>query len=232
MKLNVAFPVQPAPVTLTMTRRLRLPPVLLTPAQIAVECAALPLWAWFRAHGKPPRRVRIAALPMARVEDVPGAPLSYRGNHCTDCGSPISPYSRGRCRRCGYSALVRPVPEDFMVILRQLGSQGAARHYRASLATVTRWRRELDIRPQVRAKKGIGQSRYRGFTERPLMQHRDLSQAGQAAEYLRRYGAVYRCDEEGRPNAKGSHWRRNFSVLGDDDVVRQATRLGWRPVEL
>jgi len=197
----------------------------LTAEQIATAVGELPLWGWFMANGKPPRRVHRTPRP----ED--GSPLSYRGNHCTDCNAPISPYSRGRCRKCGYSALVRPVPEDFLAVLRKLGSQGAARHYHSSLATVTRWRRELDLKPQYRAKKGIGQSRFRGFTERPLINHRDLTMAGQAVEFLRRYGAVYRCDGDGKPNAKGSHWRRNYSILSDEQVIYQATRLGWVQVE-
>lgn len=159
-------------------------------------------------------------------------PSSFRGNHCIDCGRPISPYSRGRCRACGYLGLKRQVPDDFLTVLRRLGSHGAARHYRASLGTITRWRRELDLRPQARIKKGIGQQRTsRGFVERPLLIMRDLTLAGQAADFLRRYGSVFRCDAAGKPDAKGSHWKRNFSVLDDSELMHRATRLGWTPME-
>lgn len=147
---------------------------------------------------------------------------------CIDCGTTINRSSRGRCKRCAVVGLRRDCPSDFLAILRSLGSQGAARHYHASLATVTRWRRELEIRPQARMKRGIGQSRTeRGFTARPLMVNRDMSRAGCAAEYLRRWGSVYRCTAEGAPQAKGTHWRRNLSILNDDELIHRACKLGW-----
>jgi hypothetical protein len=117
-------------------------------------------------------------------------------------------------------------------MVRVLGSQGAARHYRSSLATVTRWRIEIGLSRHERAIKPsmIGPSPYRskGFSERPLMQNRDLSVAGQAADYLRRFPSVYRCDENGKPNAKGQWWRRNFSVLSADQIIATARKLGWQ----
>ncbi|KUR71191.1 hypothetical protein AQZ52_11005 [Novosphingobium fuchskuhlense] len=147
---------------------------------------------------------------------------------CRDCGVVINRSSRGRCKRCAVVGLRRDCPADFLAILRSLGSQGAARHYHASLATVTRWRRELEIRPQTRMKRGIGQSRTdRGFTARPLIAHRDMSRAGCAAEFLRRWGSVYRCTADGAPNAKGQFWKRNHTVLTDDQIIARATKLGW-----
>ena len=154
-------------------------------------------------------------------------PQSSRGHRCA-CGSPISPYSRGKCRPCGYIGLKRDVPEGFLVILRLVGSQGAARHFKASLGTVTRWRREIGLVPQERARKAIMRSvRSRGFQEVKLIICRDFTLPGQAASFLRRFGAVYRCDERGNPNAKGSHWKRNFSVLDDGELMDRAKRLGW-----
>lgn len=160
-------------------------------------------------------------------------PLSFRGHHCRDCGSPISPYSRGQCRPCGYIGLKRGVPEDFADILRKFGSHGAARHYHASLGTVTRWRREIGMRPQERARRPSmsGTMRPRGFSERPLMIKRDFTLVGQAAEFLRHYGSVFRCDAKGKPNATGSHWKRNFTILTDDELMSRAKRLGWLPSE-
>ena len=153
--------------------------------------------------------------------------------HCRDCGCLINRSSRGRCKPCATTGLKRARPADFLETLRKLGSQGAARHYRASLGTVTRWRRELELKPQARMKRGIGQSRSdRGFMPRPLLQNRDMSLAGQAADYLRRYGSVYRCDDLGKPMAKGSHWRRNYAVMSDDELIQRAERLGWKRMEM
>lgn len=163
-------------------------------------------------------------------------PASFRAHHCIDCGTPISPYSRGRCRSCGYKGLKREVPDDFAKVVRVMGSQGAARHYHTSLSTVTRWRREMGMVKHERAKRpsfsGGGTFRTRGFVERPLMTNRDFTLAGQAAEFLRHYGSVYRCDASGKPNAKGTHWKRNFSILTDDQIVSRAKRLGFEPFDV
>lgn len=149
--------------------------------------------------------------------------------HCRDCGAIINRSSRGQCKPCATVGLRRSCPEDFLFILRRLGSQGASRHYRASLSTVTRWRRELELKPQTRMKVGIGQSRMSpGFMPRPLLLYRDMTIAGQAADYLRRYGSVYRCDENGKPNSKGTHWRRGLSIITDDSLIHRAVRLGWK----
>lgn len=175
--------------------------------------AELPLFAWLmsnpRKGGRPPRQT---------------VPLK----HCCDCGAVINRSSRGRCKPCAHIGLKRPCPDDLLAVLRSQGSHGAARHYHASLSTVTRWRREMELKRQARLKKGIGQSQPQGFQQRPLISNRDMSQAGQAADYLRRYGAVYRCDAVGKPNPKGTHWKRNFAVLTDDEIIARASRLGWQ----
>lgn len=160
-------------------------------------------------------------------------PKSHAGNHCLDCGVPISVYSRGRCRTCAYLKLKRPVPDDFIAVLRCKGSVLAADHYRTSASTITRWRRELDLRPHMRAKKRTGPiRRMSAFTERPLVQHKDWSLIGQAAEFLRHIGPVFRCLASGAAAEKGEFWNRNGFVLTDDDLMSRAHRLGWVPVEI
>jgi hypothetical protein len=57
-----------------------------------------------------------------------------------------------------------------------------------------------------------------------------MTTAGMAAEFLRRYGSVYRCDPDGKPNAKGTHWRRFLSVVSDEDLIARAKKLGWNEV--
>lgn len=164
--------------------------------------------------------------------DEPERRTRRREKHCVDCGAPISPYSRGRCVKCAYRGSIRQVPEDFMAVLRVHGSPGAAKYYRASLSTITRWRRQIGIRPDARVKKGIGQSRSRGFVERPLLAKRDLTLVGQAVDFLRTRGPVYRCDACGKANVKGEFWNRGGWVLSDSDVLARAARLGWAPVEV
>lgn len=178
---------------------------------VEADALTLPLFSWFgppKKSGRPSRATVIV-------------------KHCRDCGTIINRSSRGRCKPCANVGLKRACPADLLLILRTYGSHGAAKHYHASLATVTRWRRELELTPQARMKKGIGQSRQRGFIARPLITVRDTSIAGQAVDYLRRYGSVYRCDQFGKPDPRGSHWKRNFTILTDDEIIARARRLGW-----
>lgn len=63
----------------------------------------------------------------------------------------------------------------------------------------------------------------------PIKAHRDCSQVGQAADFLRHYGQVYRCLESGRGCTKGTHWSRNGFVLTDAELIGRAERLGWDP---
>lgn len=54
-----------------------------------------------------------------------------------------------------------------------------------------------------------------------------LSYAGEAAEYLKKYGPVTRCNEAGRFDPKGSMWRRGSTVLTDDEVIERAVAKGF-----
>lgn len=163
-----------------------------------------------------------------------GRPKSVhaRTKHCQSCGKIINRSSRRHCKGCANVGLRRAIPTDFLPMLEKLGSQEAAKHYSASLSTVTRWRREIGLKSQIRMRRALFRARMNnGFTQRPLLVIRDFSVAGQAADFLRRFGAVYRCAENGAPNSKGTHWKRNFSVLTDDEIVRRAERLGWTQAE-
>lgn len=181
--------------------------------EAALDTTSLPLFNW-SAHypGKPSSA---SSPPPAR--------------HCKSCGTQISRYSRGHCRSCGYIGLKRDCPGDFLAVLKNLGSQGAAKHFSASLSTVTRWRHEEGLALHMRAKHGVvgGNPSFRVAMGRIAPRNRDMSMAGQAADFLRQFGSVYRCNERGKPDAKGTHWRRNLSVLSDDEMIARAARLGW-----
>lgn len=57
--------------------------------------------------------------------------------------------------------------------------------------------------------------------------HRDNSVAGQAADYLRRFGPVVRCNAKGRYDENGTHWRRNASILTADEIIERAEANGF-----
>lgn len=64
-----------------------------------------------------------------------------------------------------------------------------------------------------------------GGVERP---HIDITPAGQAAEFLRRFGPVVRCNEQGRYDPAGNRWRRGSSLLTADEIIQRAVRNGWQ----
>lgn len=56
----------------------------------------------------------------------------------------------------------------------------------------------------------------------------DPSEAGQAAEYLRRFGPVVRCNEGGAYDPAGARWRRGSVVLSAAEIVERARHNGWQ----
>lgn len=56
----------------------------------------------------------------------------------------------------------------------------------------------------------------------PLLYRRDMSQAGQAAEYLQQFGGVWRCAKTGKPDPNGKFWRRGNAVLTDAEIIERA----------
>ncbi len=151
--------------------------------------------------------------------------------YCSDCGAEITEHSRGRCETCAYAAMRKPAPDDLAAVLRRLGSCGAAKHYKSSLSTVTRWRREIGMSKHERARV-TRRPAYQGFKPAPFRAVRDFSIVGQAADFLRRFGPVSRCGEDGKypKRGVGQFWNRNGYVLTDDELMAKARRLGWEPV--
>lgn len=79
----------------------------------------------------------------------------------------------------------------------------------------------------------------RASKPKPIFQHRwrtrvqnttnTLSQADLAANYLRRDCPIYRCDEAGKPDFTGQHYRRGSMVMTAKDLMDLARRKGWNP---
>lgn len=59
--------------------------------------------------------------------------------------------------------------------------------------------------------------------------HRDDTAAGRAADFLRHYGPLTRCNEQGFYDPKGGCWRRGSAILSASDVMERAHRLGFNP---
>ena len=127
-------------------------------------------------------------------------------------------------------------PSGFATDAPNMSRRELSEKYSVGGKTVARWLEEEGVRtkPVVRSKiveaarraRSRPTVRFRAGADRPL---RDITYAGQAADYLRRFGPVIRCDDRGRFNLKGDHWRRGSTILRPDDVVERARRNGWRP---
>lgn len=119
----------------------------------------------------------------------------------------------------------RPVPDGFALVARRLTMKELRERFGASEAIVKRWCTETGTEP-----RRAGYVRFAQVTPRPLIDHREQSRAGLAAQFLQRFGQVIRCDADGAINPKGTHWLRGGRfVLTDAEIMERATRNGWQP---
>lgn len=121
-----------------------------------------------------------------------------------------------------------PVPAGFRLVAPTSTRKQLRTRYGKSEPTINRWLRETGITPRTAAQQGFVGPAVRTFNpaNRP---HRDASRAGGAADFLRRFGPVVRCDATGRFDPNGDHWRRGASILTADEVIQRAERNGWNP---
>ena len=161
--------------------------------------------------------------------------LAYRA----ECGIP----SPGRTYACAQ------VPNDFATTARGMTLRAASRHYGHSREIVTRWFEETGT-PRAPGKPGpkaqqpappvakstVSRSnapfrsscRPGAGVERAS---RDMSQAGQAADYLRQFSGVWRCNADGGPSIGGRFWRRGGAVLTDAQIIERAEEVRVRRAE-
>lgn len=137
-------------------------------------------------------------------------------------------------------------PADFVEQWHKMSHKVLARHYHRSSITITKWAAQYGLKrssgvrvgvtpkakraPVVAVAKARPRAAHGAFVTAPVLRdQRDMSRVGQAADHLRKFGAVYRCTPMGAFDAKGSHWRRNSSILTDADIIERAEYNGWKP---
>lgn len=130
----------------------------------------------------------------------------------------------------------RPAPSDFAEAFNRMTQRALAEHYQVNRRMIERWARRLNLTSPRAAKPAASKPVKASANVRRLPGPkaartdvaRDMSQVGRAVDYLRRYGAVYRCNERGGAVDKGgTHWRRGSAVLTDAEVIERAVRLGF-----
>lgn len=122
------------------------------------------------------------------------------------------------------------IPDDFAARYATSSIKALAAHYGRSTATVSTWCKRLGLsRPvglPVKPKPRIVHHRY--LTAPVDRAYVDTSLVGRAADYLRRFGPVYRCNAEGRPSIGGRFWRRGGGgVLTDAEIIERAEYNGF-----
>jgi hypothetical protein len=115
-------------------------------------------------------------------------------------------------------------PDNFAQIAASATISQLKLHYGVGDCVIKRWCAETNAEPRQPAYVVFRRNQFP-----PIKAHRDCSQVGQAADFLRKYGAVYRCYESGRAATKGTHWSRNGFVLTDAELISRAEHLGWDP---
>lgn len=131
----------------------------------------------------------------------------------------------------------KPAPEGYADFAAVETVRALMERYGVSRHVIRRWDAEVgrtrarfeQVRVSAKA-KGTASIHKIGNTRTPFEQaHRDHSQAGQAADYLRRLGPVVRCDADGAYDPRGDFYRRGSTVLTPDELVDRAVRNGWDP---
>lgn len=125
------------------------------------------------------------------------------------------------------------IPADFAECWATMSQVDLAQHYGHCIATINNWVKHLGLK-RVRAKAppkpvssmtwAANRSHERVTTQRHL---RDTSKVGEAVDYLRRYGPVWRCNDRGGASIGGKFWRRGSAILTNAEVIERAERLGF-----
>lgn len=126
------------------------------------------------------------------------------------------------------------MPADFATWAPGKSLRDIAEHYGMSHEAARKFRIEAGIiSPPVGFQRQpadpIALGRNRFMTAPVDRAVRDGSRAGLAADYLRKFGAVFRCTVMGAADPKGTHWRRASSILTDAEIIQRAEYNGWNP---
>jgi len=132
-------------------------------------------------------------------------------------------------------------PDDFAEMWEHHTHRELAAHYRCRPSKISRWAHSL----------GLGRKRGEQIAERrtpprplprtvdkqsfvipvrPEGYQRDMSEAGQAADFMRRDRRVFRCDLNGNQNAKGKYWMCGIVWMTDAELIERAHSKGFRAV--
>ena len=116
----------------------------------------------------------------------------------------------------------RPVPDTFAQMAATMPRSMLAIHFNCGVTTVQRWANETGV--VLRKGRPAGK---RGFNVVTIDTRTD-SEASRAQSFLQRFYPVWRCDELGRFDPKGTHFRCDGITRTQDEMIERAVRKGWQ----
>lgn len=141
-----------------------------------------------------------------------------------------------------HGPLRKRMPDDFRTVAPDLTRGQLGERYDVTRKIIARWLEEADVecqpsdrnrdlsaaRSALARKRPTFVNRNNAYLTGPVDRPRkDTTRAGQAADYLRRFGPVIRCTPAGRYSETGAHWLRGSTVLNAAEVVERAEWLGF-----
>lgn len=139
---------------------------------------------------------------------------------------------------CGVHPLkvmMRPAPADWEQLCAKHTAAELRRLLQADIKVIKRWIKETEIEPVPFDRKGIIPPNRRpnllkqmGTPHKAIIRDKPRSIWDDAADVLRHYGPVYRCDENGKADQKGRYWRAGMAILTPDDLLSRADRYRRR----
>lgn len=109
----------------------------------------------------------------------------------------------------------RPVPDGFKAVSPTMTMNELCAHYGAACSTIRRWIAET----------GLPKRRWVNFgtpKAQPIPPAKDDHEHHRAVNYLRKFMAVSPCDEQGKYQENGSHYRIGYSVFTHQEVIDRA----------
>lgn len=129
---------------------------------------------------------------------------------------------------------LKQMPEGFAEAQKGKSIVQLAELYGCGKLPVSRWLKEIGIQRErfvsvavVKPAKPAHLVRNVHMTTPVDRAVKDGSRAGLAADFLRKFGPVYKCNDRGSADIAGSHWRRGSSILTDAEIIERAEYNGW-----
>ncbi|MDY7525510.1 hypothetical protein [Sphingomonas sp. 10B4] len=112
-----------------------------------------------------------------------------------------------------------PIPDGFALVAPTMTMKQLRLRFGRSSHVVHRWLTLTNTKPKKL------QSGYRNGPTNAVL--RDMTAVGQVADYLRRWGPVFRCNKVGQADPRGTHWRRGLAILTDVELTDRAVAKGY-----